>query len=54
MPATGLGLLLATIVRTESQATSYSKFRVVVLATMEFSTFAVGAFRFRKLEYPST
>jgi len=30
--ATGLGLLLATIVRTESQVTSYSTFLVVVLA----------------------
>jgi len=30
--ATGLGLLLATIVRTESQVTSYSTFLVIVLA----------------------
>src|SRR5262249_49232915 len=30
--ATGLGLLLATIVRTESQVSSYSTFLVVVLA----------------------
>ena len=32
LSATGLGLLLATIVRTESQVTSYSTFLVIVLA----------------------
>ena len=32
MSATGLGLLVATIVRTESQVTSYSTFLVIVLA----------------------
>ena len=30
--ATGLGLLLATVIRTESQVTSYSTFLVIVLA----------------------
>lgn len=32
LSATGLGLLLATVVRTESQVTSYSTFLVIVLA----------------------